>query len=287
MDSSETLVDAGARLRIRKIEVKGLCELFDHTIELNAAERVTVVHGPNGVGKTAILCLVHALVRGDLSAINLVPFRSLELLLENPSSSGRVTLKLEQPYVGEASARQMLQDFRKCASTYLIQPNALKQRLARLEALPEDFKKKLEILKYPAERIRLFLEFFNRKVRHKKIRIDREQGLVVQGQDGRKLRLDALSSGEQFELTLLHDLLFEVEANALVLIDEPEISLHIEWQRQLLPELLEIAKVAQFDALVATHSPFIVGERSDLMIALSEMRMVKEGTGELLDAAPI
>ena len=70
-------------------------------------------------------------------------------------------------------------------------------------------------------------------------------------------------------MVLLYDLLFKVKPNTLVLIDEPELSLHISWQKAFMDDLLEIIRIAHFDVLVATHSPYIVGDRSDLLVVLS------------------
>ena len=55
-----------------------------------------------------------------------------------------------------------------------------------------------------------------------------------------------------------------------MLIDEPELSLHVAWQKRFLPDLLKIGELSHFDALIATHSPYIAGERSDLMVPLGE-----------------
>jgi len=134
----------------------------------------------------------------------------------------------------------------------------------------QDTAEKLEVLADLAHRIRLLLDNVNRKFLHKRIRIDREAGLVAEREDGTPLKLEALSSGEQHELVLHYDLLFRVRPNTLVLIDEPELSLHVAWQKRFLPNLLEIVATARFDVLIATHSPYIVGERSDLMIGLGE-----------------
>ena len=41
-------------MRITKISVKGLFGMFDHEIPLNQESRITIVHGPNGVGKTVL-----------------------------------------------------------------------------------------------------------------------------------------------------------------------------------------------------------------------------------------
>jgi len=91
---------------------------------------------------------------------------------------------------------------------------------------------------------------------------------VIEGRDQQELSLDSLSSGEQHEIVLTYDLLFKVVPNSLVLIDEPELSLHPSWQKRFLPDLLEIVKIANFDVIIATHSPYIVGTRDDLMVAL-------------------
>jgi hypothetical protein len=133
----------------------------------------------------------------------------------------------------------------------------------------QDTLKKLAVLSDLASRARIFLDNVNRNFLNKRIRIDREAGLIAERDDGAVIKLEALSSGEQHELVMHYDLLFRVKPNTLVLIDEPELSLHVAWQKRFLPDLLKIVATAQFDALIATHSPFIVGDRTDLMIGLN------------------
>lgn len=118
------------------------------------------------------------------------------------------------------------------------------------------------------DRSRLLLEKMNQKYRHKNIRVHREHGLVAVNDKGQRLELDCLSSGEQHELVLYYDLLFKVPSNTIVLIDEPELSLHVAWQKKFLPDLLEIVALSSFDTLIATHSPYIIGAREDLMVGL-------------------
>lgn len=132
-----------------------------------------------------------------------------------------------------------------------------------------DTEDKLQVLDDLAKRVRLLLESLNRKFRHKQVRVDREEGLAVVNDDSEMLPLDSLSSGEQHELILHYDLLFKVPSNTVVLLDEPELSLHIEWQSKFLADLMAIVKLSHFDALLATHSPYIVGQRDDLMVELS------------------
>ena len=133
----------------------------------------------------------------------------------------------------------------------------------------DDTAKKLQVLEDLAGRVRLLLASLNSKFQHKQVRIDRDMGLIVAGEHEDSLPPDSLSSGEQHELVLHYDLLFRVEPNTVVLLDEPELSLHLEWQSRFLSDLMAIVQLSSCDALIATHSPSIVGERDDLMVELS------------------
>ena len=132
----------------------------------------------------------------------------------------------------------------------------------------KDTKEKLAVLDDFARRSSLLLTNINEKFQHKSIRLDQDKGLVAQSSSGDLLPLDALSSGEQHELVLHYDLLFRIPPNTLVLIDEPELSLHVAWQNRFMADLLEIVQVSGFDILVATHSPYVTGVRKDLMVSL-------------------
>ena len=134
----------------------------------------------------------------------------------------------------------------------------------------QDTTAKLSTLDDLKDRSRLLLSGVNEKYRHKRIRLDSEQGLVAESDENGPLALASLSSGEQHELVLHYDLLFKVPSNTIVLVDEPELSLHVSWQKRFLSDLLEIVKLSGFDALIATHSPYIIGDRTDLMIGLGD-----------------
>ena len=79
---------------------------------------------------------------------------------------------------------------------------------------------------------------------------------------------DKLSSGEKQMLSFLCYNAFS--ENALIFIDEPELSLHVDWQRLLLPTLLEQGTGNQF--FIATHSPFIYSKYPDKEILLGDDR---------------
>lgn len=442
-------------VRIKSIKVSGLFGLYEHHVTLNE-ERVTVIHGPNGVGKTVFLKLTYAFLRGRYNEIVRVPFGSFEILfddgsvacirsdyegedrrrfhitLERPSTALESTIVDSEFLNSESLAHQIadaapfltqvgpdiwvdrrteevvsaddlvvraneftpkeakkwasrepkgLRALRSRINVHLIEAqrlirvinispgwrfrsvtserpttatvqeyaNDLKRRLestlanyakvsqkldqsfpqrlltasvgslptdslkremqeveatrsklkeigildrgdpaqdayplqiSQLDTLQEnqlsvmsvyarDTKEKLSVLQELSDRIEILLTVLNRKFTNKIVSISRECGLAISGLDGKPIPVTALSSGEQHEIVLLYDLLFKVEQNTLVLIDEPELSLHISWQKGFMDDLLGIIRVAHFDVLIATHSPYIVGDRSDLLVVLS------------------
>ena len=131
-----------------------------------------------------------------------------------------------------------------------------------------DVREKLKVFDDMQLRVGKLTDIVNSRYRYKTLKIDRNSGLKFVGNDDKKMDLASLSSGEQHELVLLYELLFMVPRNGLVLIDEPEISLHVGWQSRFLEDLLGILEVTGAHALIATHAPAIVGNRWDLTVQL-------------------
>lgn len=82
-----------------------------------------------------------------------------------------------------------------------------------------------------------------------------EGTLSVELKGGKLVPWPALSRGEKTLLALFL-IVFLNRDGALFVLDEPDLSLHMEWQKMILPALLKLAPTCQF--LVATHSPFLV-----------------------------
>lgn len=90
-----------------------------------------------------------------------------------------------------------------------------------------------------------------------KTMIVKDSQMMFETSKGNICELKDLSSGEkQLLLILLRVFLLERKPS-VVFMDEPEISLHIGWQQQLLDVLVKLNPNAQF--IVTTHSPSMFG----------------------------
>ena len=144
-----------------------------------------------------------------------------------------------------------------------------------LKSYAENMRKKLDIFEDLEAKIAIFMTHINNLFVYKKMEIDLDKGFVFKLEDGlesgRIIDPTDLSSGEQHEVILNYELIFKTENNSVILIDEPEISLHILWQKKFINNLLEIAKENSLNIIVATHSPDIVNNHRNLVCVLSEI----------------
>ena len=72
-------VPGEARDRLVRVRVRGLFGIFDHTIPLDLESRMTVIHGPNGVGKTVVLKMIHEVLSGAPEVLARVPYDEFQL----------------------------------------------------------------------------------------------------------------------------------------------------------------------------------------------------------------
>ena len=427
-------------MRIKFIEIQGLFGVFNHQIDLNLQDRITIIHGPNGYGKTSIMQLLHSLFGSNSYYLFKIPFHSMniefvddetltihkdmeksslsihyknqQIELNPPSIDKEIEYQLsyidreipglvriskdhwryepgqeylnfdqvcerfgdifpplkhiyQQVYPDWLKQLRSKMDIRFIQSQRLVSPaplargnqNSLIPSIARLSqnlskiissrlaeygalsqkldhtfpvrlldqiqqqndkppenslhekfeqladaqdrlvhvgllspqskqelALPSqmdpstrivltlylgDVKQKLEILVPLANKLELFKSIINELFIYKRLEIDKDKGFLFYGSKDDEIALTDLSSGEQHQVILFYELLFQTQPQALVLIDEPELSLHVIWQEIFLKQLEQVAGIAQLDMVLATHSPQVINDRWDLTVELT------------------
>ncbi len=119
------------------------------------------------------------------------------------------------------------------------------------------------------QKLRLFNDLLKeKKFANKSISFSPQHGFRIEASNGDVLEEDSLSSGEQNEIIMLYELIFNVSDNSVLLIDEPENSLHTAWQKMFWQNTQQISKTKNLQVIIATHSFSIVSSGSDYAIDL-------------------
>lgn len=152
----------------------------------------------------------------------------------------------------------------------------------------KDFDARLKAIEDGVKRLSLFVDTLNKMLLRKIVRIDIEEGITITstrkplvdmpdpsprvGNDGEVLgadiKLSNLSSGEQHLVVLLSRIILQTQEGAVTLLDEPEISLHPQWQVDFTKLLSEAIDLNRSQVILATHSPALIDDRWDDVIEL-------------------
>lgn len=159
---------------------------------------------------------------------------------------------------------------------------AAERRVLKLYA--EMLERRNQERKHVFSRFRSFEGAVNRFLEDKELRVrddpDRARqaialrrdgvGVYVEAEGGRRYSLTALSSGERQVLTMLFSASRLGVSQGVFLVDEPEISLHVDWQRMILRELS--AQAGDRQIVVCTHAPEVGADHMGALQKFSPSR---------------
>ena len=123
-------------------------------------------------------------------------------------------------------------------------------------------------------RINLYFRIVNQLFADSAKRIEIQDSKLVIRQDNGIISLDKLSSGEKQMLLLTLRVFLTNESPAVIFMDEPEISMHISWQNQLIDILRELNPMAQL--FITTHSPSVLSKGwGDKITYMEDITVIK------------
>lgn len=134
-----------------------------------------------------------------------------------------------------------------------------------LNVFLEDWREKLAPLLPVHQKIQVLRAIVGGKLQGKSLSISPRGQLQFTSQGGHVVSVESLSSGEQHMLALFSMLLFTAAPGALVLIDEPEISLHAAWKHSFLDDLERVSAQTPLTVVAATHSTALINSRWELV----------------------
>lgn len=133
-----------------------------------------------------------------------------------------------------------------------------------------DLEVKLSAVDYIYQQMTLFDSFVSGKQLSNKHLEFGDYGFRLISDTNQEIPVEKLSSGEQNLIILAYKLIFETSQCDILLIDEPENSLHVAWLMKLLGDYREIAKSEDLQIIIATHSPALINGQWNLTYDLCE-----------------
>ena len=113
-----------------------------------------------------------------------------------------------------------------------------------------------------------FIEMLNELFQRKSVQINDRNQIEVTTESGKRFSIRGLSSGEKQLVIILGEALLQQSSPWIYIADEPELSLHVSWQENLISNLRALNPNAQI--LCATHSPDIVSTFSSNVFNMEE-----------------
>lgn len=113
-----------------------------------------------------------------------------------------------------------------------------------------------------------FVKTVNSLLTDKALDFKLSQGFTIKNKLAVPLNSAQLSSGEQQLLLLFCYVLIAKDTPTIFMIDEPEISLNVKWQRQLVQSLLNITEGASIQFVLASHSMELLAQHRNRVVKL-------------------
>ena len=248
---------------IERIEIDHLWSGRRH-VEWQLQRHVNILSGVNGVGKSTILNRVvkHLMALSKMDRAD----DGVTLTYNDPEADGvkfDVIRSFDRPVLTSDTLSKLTDlqlhteldvQLYQLQREYLDFQVNLSNRMLRLftEQDPEAHAKAAEMAK---EKER-FMDLVDSLFRDTRKKIVRDKNEILFTQHGETVMPYQLSSGEKQMLIILLTVLVENRQPCVLLMDEPEVSLHIEWQQRLVKLVMELNPEVQI--ILTTHSPAVI-----------------------------
>ena len=222
---------------------------------------VNIIVGINGSGKTTLLNTMYSYYNGKVRSTS--TFSPDKGSVYTGYKGVPEALEPSVPIIYLRSLDNLpLRDKRKNDSQLLQELNAVVYQNAA--GSPSFFGYRMRMLDYTNEashiqnRIDHFFLVVNKLFEDSQKILEIKDSQLVVKQNNEYLSLDKLSSGEKQMLLITLKTFLTLEQPAVLFMDEPEISMHITWQNQLIDVLRELNPQAQL--FLTTHSPSVLSK---------------------------
>ena len=273
-------------MKITQIKIEKLfgLERNDFDIECYPNENITILYAFNGAGKSTLLELISSISKNTKAILEKCSFKSLELSFDNDKiitvekanpASIDFTYRINGKVADESMLAEMQKEFKVTAIFANKDYNRGLASLKNGSMFPPDAAAPNPIviiehelpakLKDPAQRKKveelrdIINKNFTMTFKHLEILDDKFMAVPdSKYPDDPELPIHELSSGEIKLILMFYELLFKTEPHSILLLDEPESSLHVDWQKKLLTAVIDVCTKHDIQIIAATHSPDVV-----------------------------
>jgi hypothetical protein len=135
-----------------------------------------------------------------------------------------------------------------------------------LEPYLDSVTARLDALESTKSLIASLVEDVNRFFKNKRIRFSLVSGIQIVASNGTSLAPAVLSSGEKHLLLMFCYTVVAFGKRTLFIIDEPELSLNVKWQRGIVDSLLDVVKNSPMQFILASHSIELLSQHLDKVV---------------------
>ncbi len=248
---------------IEQIEIESLWSGKKHIV-WNLDRKVNILSGVNGVGKSTILNkVVKGLSAGGEFPSHLLKGVKLKVCPENAKwIRYDIIRSFDRPLINAETVSKMdvslateldWQLFNLQRKYLDYQVNVGNRIISALQSGKPDAAEQAQRFSEPKRKFQDIIDHLFADTGKTLIRSENE---IRFSQIGETLVPYQLSSGEKQMLAILLTVLVEDNQSYVLFMDEPEVSLHVEWQKQLIDLILELNPNVQI--ILTTHSPAVI-----------------------------
>lgn len=245
-------------MKIRKLHIKNFGVFHDFEIDFsfeNSAQNLIVIAGVNGSGKTTIFEYIYNFFKkSDRYADGSIFVQEKDNVLHYVKDEYEPVYQYEDKLHGSKLAEKI----------FYFKAN--EENISNTDEIIVEYIDKLifEDKLSPSDAYTAANNIFNDIFSDFNLQLafnglDRKKQVSFINRSGNVLKTSALSSGEKELLTRVFSLYLSDVRDCLILIDEPENSLHPIWQNRVVPVYQKFADTNNNQIILATHSPHIVG----------------------------
>ena len=247
---------------IAQIEIDSLWSGKKHIV-WNLDQKVNILSGINGVGKSTILNKVVKVHGGEFTSnvvagvrMKVVPEDARWIRYDVIRSFDRplMTSELVNKVVDASVTTELDWQLYQLQRKYLdYQVNIGNRIIEVLQSGEADGAQRAQEISEPKKK---FQDMIDRLFAETGKRLIRTKNDIAFSQIGEVLTPYQLSSGEKQMLVILLTVLIEDNQPYVLFMDEPEVSLHIDWQQRLIDMIIDLNPNVQI--ILTTHSPAVI-----------------------------